>query len=440
MLAIFARFIPGEYAGSHLRCDDRRHLRGYHRVMPTPERWSWPGPPGEAWGPGRPWGRWLDDPRPRRRARWFAVVFSQLLQLPLLIWLVLTGADWTLVAASVVAFAASYLLLILPTHPGPIVAVIAVAVAPALVLVPFGPPVAAIPLAFAVVQATARGARAWVWGTIGIAVVAALGYGTVTGSWPSLVRSLIVLLVLSILVGAGEAARSRIERYRDYREQQQRARQSEAELERLRIARELHDVLAHSLSSINVQAGMGLHLMETRPEKAAEALANIKETSRTALDEVRGVLGFLRSGDDSAPLVPEPGLARLPALADSLEVLGVTVTVTGALSAGSPPATDRTVYRIVQEALTNVTRHTDATTARVELSTQDGIDIVAISDAGSGAVGDPIEEGRGFLGMRERVHLVGGSLDVGWQPDGGLRIEVRIPRGGVAGSTTEAIA
>ncbi|TFV99223.1 sensor histidine kinase [Leifsonia flava] len=399
--------------------------------MPSSERWSHPGAPGADWtGPHRgPWGRWMDDdPRPLRRVRWFAVVFSQLVQLPVLVWLVVSGADGALIAASVVAFAASYLLLLLPRYPGPTVAVVALAIAPALVIVPFGPPFAAVPLAFAVVQATARGARVWVWSTIGAGVIAALAYGTVSGEWASLVRSLIVLLVLSILVGAGEAARSRIERYRGFREQQLRARQSEAELERLRIARELHDVLAHSLSSINVQAGMGLHLMESQPEKAAEALANIKETSRTALDEVRGVLGFLRSGDDSAPLVPEPGLARLPALAASLEALGVTVTLQGHLSADPPTATDRTIYRIVQEALTNVTRHSEARTALVELSTVDGVDIVTISDSGTGHGGDPIEEGRGFLGMRERAALVGGTVSAGWQPGGGLRLEVRIPR------------
>ncbi|MEL4318212.1 sensor histidine kinase [Leifsonia sp. YIM 134122] len=398
--------------------------------MPNSERWSHPGAPGlGAAGPsGRPWGRWFEEPRPRRRVRWFSVVFSQIVQLPVLVWLIASGAESGQLAASVIAFAASYLLLLAPRHPGPTVIAIAVAIAPALVVIPAGPPVAAVPLAFAVVQATARGARVWVWSTIGVGVVAALVYGAVSAAWPSLVRSLIVLLVLSILVGAGEAVRSRVERYEAFREKQLRTRQSEAELERLRIARELHDVLAHSLSSINVQAGMGLHLMETQPERAAEALANIKETSRTALDEVRGVLGFLRSGDDDAPLVPEPGLARLPALAASLEALGVMVTLKGELSAEPPPATDRTIYRIVQEALTNVTRHSEARTAVVELSTIDGVDIVSISDSGTGHGTDPIEEGRGFLGMRERATLVGGTVNADWQAAGGLRVEVRIPR------------
>jgi hypothetical protein len=130
--------------------------------------------------------------------------------------------------------------------------------------------------------------------------------------------------------------------------------------ERVRIARELHDVLAHSLSQINVQAGVGLHLMDKQPEKAAAALASIKETSKTALDEVRSVLGVLRAeggADPSAPLVPEPDLARLAGLAASVTSQGIDVSLDNRFGA-VPQAVQLAVYRIVQESLTRPTAPT----------------------------------------------------------------------------------
>ncbi|MET0976573.1 MAG: sensor histidine kinase [Leifsonia sp.] len=383
--------------------------------------------PGAEWRGGPPWARWLDEDRPRRRVRWFPIVFSQIVQLPVLLWLIATRAPVEQLVASLVALAASYLLLAVPRYPGPSVVAIAVAVAPAVVLVSGGPPLAAVPLAFAVAEATARGARAWVWGTIATGAVVAVAYGSVTGSWPAIVRSLIVLIVLSLVVGLGEGIRSRADRYREYRETQVRRRQSEAEQERLRIARELHDVLAHSLSSINVQAGMGLHLIDERPEKAAEALANIKETSKSALDEVRGVLGFLRSDDGGAPLVPEPELGRLPALAASLTALGVSVSLVDELAPGTPMSSERTIYRIVQESLTNVTRHSEATEARVRLWTDGDDDVVEVTDNGTGD-DSAIVEGRGVTGMRERAQILGGTVSVRRQEGGGVQVQARIPR------------
>jgi signal transduction histidine kinase len=196
--------------------------------------------------------------------------------------------------------------------------------------------------------------------------------------------------------------------------------------ERVRIARELHDVLAHSLSQINVQASVGLHLLEKQPEKAADALASIKETSKTALDEVRSVLGILRGeAGANAPLVPEPDLSRLEGLAASVTAQGIEVHLENALD-DVPQRTQLALYRIVQESLTNVVRHANATTVRVELVETDTNYVVTIQDNGSGAVSGSVD-GRGLLGMHERAELLGGTLDAATS-GGGFRVRATIPK------------
>ena len=201
----------------------------------------------------------------------------------------------------------------------------------------------------------------------------------------------------------------------------------------MRIARELHDVLAHSLSQINVQASVGLHLMDKQPEKASEALASIKDTSKTALDEVRSVLGVLRAEggqDPSAPLVPEPDLSRLAGLAASVTSQGVEVSLDNRI-VDAPKAVQLAIYRIVQESLTNVVRHANAQTATVELDVVAGSYSVTIDDDGRGMPADesanPSEGGRGLLGMRERAELLGGTLETSDSPRGGVRVNASIP-------------
>ncbi|MFZ2963239.1 MAG: sensor histidine kinase, partial [Rhodoglobus sp.] len=194
-----------------------------------------------------------------------------------------------------------------------------------------------------------------------------------------------------------------------------------------RIARELHDVLAHSLSQINVQAGVGLHLMDAHPEKAKEALASIKDSSKSALDEVRSLLGVLRAdnGDLDAPLVPEPDLSRLPGLVDSVRTQGIEVAFSSTVD-DAPKATQLAIYRIVQESLTNVVRHADATRARVGIRLDGGDILIEVADDGAGF--DPAAEGgRGLLGMHERAELLGGSLETGRSPLGGALVTARIP-------------
>jgi len=243
------------------------------------------------------------------------------------------------------------------------------------------------------------------------------------------------------MVGIGEAVRARRERIAEYRRAAQQRRQTAAEAERVRIARELHDVLAHSLSSINVQAGVGLHLMEKDPAKAAAALAEIKATSKTALDEVRSVLGVLRAGGaaDGAPLAPEPDLSQLERLAVAGTAQGVEVRVEVDPSLRGPLVprpVQLALYRIVQESLTNVFRHARASTATVSVR-RDGDSYVAeIVDDGRGDAGVTLATessesgfpgGRGILGMRERAQLLGGTLDAGPRRSGGYRVLARIP-------------
>ncbi|SDS85278.1 sensor histidine kinase [Microterricola viridarii] len=367
---------------------------------------------------------------PPRSLRWIPVVIALLVQLVVGLFALTGGGRPGDIAAVAAAMLSSIALLWLRRHPGPTLVLIALLTLPTVALTTL-PVIVALPLAFAVIGATAQGARAWVWATVGGALLLALVLGFIAAPSPrELVRPLVVLLVLSVLVGIGEAARNRRERFLEYRAEAARRRQGEAERERVRIARELHDVLAHSLSSINVQAGVGLHLIDEQPEKAAEALANIKQTSKAALEEVRGVLGFLRGAVDepeSDRRTPQPQLERLPALLDSFAVDGLPVEVTGTAPEGLPQLAELTVYRVVQEALTNVSRHSTSKRAGVDFALDGGICTVTVRDDGATPADAALVEGRGLLGMRERAALVGGTLEAGWQPGGGFRVVLRLP-------------
>jgi signal transduction histidine kinase len=173
--------------------------------------------------------------------------------------------------------------------------------------------------------------------------------------------------------------------------------------ERLRIARELHDVLAHNISLINVQASAALH----RKNGSLEALEAIKQASKEALIEVRATLGVLRAVDEEAPIRP-PGLHQLPELVDRTRAAGLTVTVDGA-PRPLPPEVDLAAYRIIQEALTNVTRHASASSVHVRITYGDKDMSVQVNDDGRG--GDPIA-GNGIRGMTERAQALGGTLTV----------------------------
>ncbi|HWH26738.1 MAG TPA: histidine kinase dimerization/phosphoacceptor domain-containing protein, partial [Pseudolysinimonas sp.] len=278
--------------------------------------------------PDGPFPEWR---MPRSFTLWAPVIVSFLVQVPAALVVSRVTRDMPLESLLSVglALAGPVLLIGARRFPGPVVALIAlVATLDLFVGHNLGPPYLA--LAFAIIGAIVRGARIWAWVAIGGCWIAAITIAAIMGTdtWaPGRIAG--TTLGILIVLGLGEAFRTRHERGEEFRRRLSQRRETAVQAERVRIARELHDVLAHSLSQINVQAGVGLHLMPTQPDKAADALASIKETSKSALDEVRAVLGVLRSdpSEPAPPLVPEPDLDRVAALVESFAASGMQVTL-----------------------------------------------------------------------------------------------------------------
>jgi signal transduction histidine kinase len=203
--------------------------------------------------------------------------------------------------------------------------------------------------------------------------------------------------------------------------------------ERLRLARELHDVVAHAMSVIAVQSGVGAHVANTQPKEAAKSLGAIEATSRAALEELRRLLGVLRQEDEPrGDLAPVPGLADLDSLLAEVSRAGLAVKLR--VNGTRPPlpvGVDLSAYRIVQEALTNVVKHAGTARAQVMVGYGDQEVTVEVTDDGRGAV-TSVSDGRvgtghGLIGMRERVQAFGGDLEVGPRPGGGFRVAARLP-------------
>jgi signal transduction histidine kinase len=203
--------------------------------------------------------------------------------------------------------------------------------------------------------------------------------------------------------------------------------------ERLRLARELHDVVAHAMSVIAVQSGVGAHVADSRPEEVGKALAAIEATSRSALTELRRLLGVLRQdGEPQASLAPVPGLADLDALLAEVAKAGLAVKLrVQGRPAPLPAGLDLSAYRIVQEALTNVVKHAGPARAQVVVGYGDHEVRVEVTDDGRGAATSASDgragTGHGLIGMRERVAAFGGDLEVGPRPGGGFRVAARLP-------------
>jgi len=215
------------------------------------------------------------------------------------------------------------------------------------------------------------------------------------------------------------------------RERHEETRRALAE-ERLRIAQELHDVVAHSMGVIAVQAGVGAHVIDTQPGEAKKALEAISQTSRSTLVEIRRMLGVLRE-DEGVSYVPAPGLADLDRLVRDVASAGLhaEVRVEGATTE-LPPGVDVTAYRIVQEALTNVLKHAGRATATVIIGYEGTAVRLEILDDGRGVNGRATPGGHGLVGMRERVGVYGGSFEAGPRTGGGFRVAVRLPYGETA--------
>ena len=251
------------------------------------------------------------------------------------------------------------------------------------------------------------------------------------------------LAVFTVAWTVGIALRARREgleaRVREADERANVERQTAARAlaeERLRIAQELHDVVAHSMSVIAVQAGAGAHVLDDHPEQARAALEAISATSRGTLTEMRRLLGVLRDGEGERSHAPAPGLHDLPQLVDDVRAAGVPVslTITGDTACATNPGIELSAYRVVQEALTNVIKHAGAPT-HVDVRVDHGADelTVEVVDDGRGATtGSAINgagSGHGHIGMRERVELWGGDLAVGPVSGGGYRVTAHLPFG-----------
>ncbi|MFC4499636.1 MULTISPECIES: sensor histidine kinase [Streptomyces] len=220
---------------------------------------------------------------------------------------------------------------------------------------------------------------------------------------------------------------ARAERAERTREEEARRRVTE---ERVRIARELHDVVAHHITLVNAQAGVARHLLHGDPDRAYRALAHIEETSRSALDELRATVGLLRQPDDLPDSrSPLPGLADLAELAGSFQAGGLSVDLVRTGPGGPPPdpAVGLAAYRIVQEALTNTHKHAAATRARVTVDQGPRRLCVTVTDDGRPGTSPGEGTGHGLIGMRERAAAIGGTVTAGPDPEGGFRVHAELP-------------
>ena len=219
--------------------------------------------------------------------------------------------------------------------------------------------------------------------------------------------------------------------------QEAQAQRAVAE-ERLRIARELHDVVAHAMSVVAVQSGVGAHVIDTDPAEAKRILENVKTSSRMALNEMRRLLGVLRDeGDGPVSRTPAAGLEGVDELADGLRQAGMNLAVrVEGTRPLVPPGVDLSAFRIVQEALTNVLKHAGPATVKVAISYHPDSVSVEVEDDGRGASTSPADGhkagGHGLVGMRERVAVFGGHLTAGSRVGGGFRVAATLPFGGSA--------
>jgi len=279
------------------------------------------------------------------------------------------------------------------------------------------------------------------------AAVASLVIGYVASVWPpwligspghaSAGFAVGLAVLLLFLLAVAEIIRARSQRTAAVEQSRQEELRRRAGEERMRIARDLHDVVAHNISVINVQANTALHLMDRQPDRARSALTTINEVSGQALVELRSVLGVLRAVDEGAPRAPAPGLARLGDLADTAAAAGLAVQVEESGRRPPLPAdVDLAAYRIIQEALTNSARHSGGTNAIIRIVYGEDTLVVEVDDDGAWrppgrSPGQPHGPGSGIAGMTERAAALGGTLQAGPRPGGGFAVRARLPLHGL---------
>ncbi len=294
---------------------------------------------------------------------------------------------------------------------------------------PYGPVFLSLSVGF--VCAVVAGHRRAAWLSVGAAYLAHLGVvlGTHRFAWRTETALLVWILLVVLAV---EVIRSRIEHRDQWRQARAERQQRIADEQRIEVARELHDVLAHSISLINIQAGVALELLDDDPEQARTALTTIKQTSKDALGEVRQVLGTLRAPGSAAPRRPAPGLDRLGELVEQASAAGLTVRQhTEGEPRPLPQGVELAAFRIVQEALTNIIRHSSAREAEVLVAYRAAELLVRVRDPGPvSATGGPRAggSGSGLVGMRERVAALGGSVRAERRA-AGFEVEALLPTG-----------
>ena len=285
--------------------------------------------------------------------------------------------------------------------------------------------------------------RGWRWGLVGVVVTALSALVAIRVAFGAAEPAGISGIAVWMVATAGAAGtavgyyrallvatRAQLAREAQTHEEQARRRAVE---ERLRIARELHDVFGHTMATISVQAGVAIHVIQQRPGQAVEALRTIKQISDQALADVKAILGVLRADSDPGqPRTPRGGLDQLETLLDPVRTAGVQPQLTVHGSARPlPAAVDLAAYRIIQEALTNVLRHARARTVQLDLRYEPERVVIRIRDDGSTASPDPAssngQDGHGISGMRERALALSGQFTAGPHPDGGFEVRCALP-------------
>ncbi|MFE0130062.1 sensor histidine kinase [Streptomyces sp. NPDC059037] len=409
--------------------EQREHRRG-GPLLP------WGGPP--MWRHGPPWWNQRDEAAEGGRLPWLTTLFLTVF--------VQVGSKFAAEGqldrepldpiARLILLAGTASLLLRHRHPVPVAYFTA---GTALLYLgagyPYGPVL--ITVAVGCFAAVVSGHRRAAWGAVGMLwaghlLVAHWLYrwlppdGDNARTWGE--ETVVAVWVVAI-IAVSELARVRREQWMKERAERAQAAKRRADEERLRMARELHDVLAHSISVINVQAGVGLALLDSDPEQARTALTTIKAASKEALGEVRQVLDTLRAPGD-APRAPAPGLDRLPELVQQAASTGLTVDVdTQGRAVKLPPGADLAAFRIVQEALTNVVRHSGSRHARVLVRYEKTALTLRVDDDGPATGADAGGSGNGLAGMRERAAALGGTIEAGPRPDGGFRVTAVLPTG-----------
>ena len=296
---------------------------------------------------------------------------------------------------------------------------------------PGGPPTVVLMAAIYAAAAAAR--QPWAWAAVALFAGMGSTYRALFEGDPLVSIALnSALFVLVALLGDAVASRRALREEaaaRVARAEEERERDAQRRVldERLRIARELHDVMAHTISTVTVQAGAAADSLDDQPEAARTAVEAIRDSTRQAMSELRATVSVLRDGDQPSPLAPTPRLVDLPSLVASVQHAGLTVDLQ--VEAGPlplPAAVELTGYRLVQEALTNVVRHAGAATATVVIVREGDRLLVTVDDDGRG-IGAASQPGFGLQGMRERAEAVGGQLHAGPRTHGGFRVRADLP-------------